>query len=231
MRGSEFKIRKLKSFFSCLNPQSSIPNMQSIFSSLIPHSAFRIPHFSMGHQIILFFLALFILSILYSKFYFHLYSTPSEEIFREIVVEVLGEVQRPGIYSFKNPPSLKEAIEKAGGLKEAALYDNNTFSEILKSGTQINVTRESTEEIKIKLGRMEANKLLVFSVPLDLNLVSVEDLCLIPGIGESLAEEIVSYRKRQRGFRSVEELKNVKGIGEEKWKTFKTFLTAKPLTE
>jgi competence protein ComEA len=46
---------------------------------------------------------------------------------------------------------------------------------------------------------------------------------LIPGIGESLAKEIVTYRKRQRGFRSVEELKNVKGIGEEKWKTFKTF--------
>jgi competence protein ComEA len=136
---------------------------------------------------------------------------------------VLGEVQRPGIYSFKNPPNLKDAIEKAGGLKEAALYDEISFSEILESGTQINAIRESSQEIKVKLGRMEANKLLVFSVPLDLNRVSVEDLCLIPGIGESLAKEIVTYRKRQRGFRSVEELKNVKGIGEEKWKTFKTF--------
>jgi competence protein ComEA len=188
-------------------------------------------YLSIGHQKILFFLALFILSILYSKFYFHLYSTPSEEIFRETVVEVLGEVQRPGIYSFKNPPSLKEAIEKAGGLKEATLHDKNLFSEILESGTQINVTRESSEEIKVKLGRMEANKLLVFSVPLDLNRVSVEDLCLIPGIGESLAKEIVTYRKRQKAFRSVEELKNVKGIGEEKWKTLKTFLMVKPLTQ
>jgi competence protein ComEA len=202
----------------------------------------------MGYQKILFFSALFILAILYFKFYFHLYSTPSEEIFREIVVEVLGEVQRPGIYSFKYPPNLKDAIEKAGGLKEAVLYDKNSFSEILESGTQINVTRESSlipsspppskgghggitkEMIKIKLGRMEVNKLLVFFVPLDLNRVSVEDLCLIPGIGESLAKEIVTYRKRQRGFRSVEELKNVKGIGEEKWKTFKTFFMVKPLT-
>ncbi len=206
-------------------------------------------YFSLGHQKILFFLALVILAILYFKFYFHPYSTPSEEIFSEIVVEVLGEVQRPGIYSFKNPPNLKEAIEKAGGLKEAALYDNNTFSEILESGTQINVRKESSgirsllplvnggaegikqEVIKIKLARMEANKLVVFSIPLDLNRVSVEDLCLIPGIGESLAKEIVTYRKRQRGFRSVEELKNVKGIGEEKWKTFKTFFLVKPLTQ
>lgn len=188
-------------------------------------------YFSLGHQIILFFLALFILSILYFKFYFHLYSTPSEEILRETVVEVLGEVQRPGIFSFKNPPSLKEAIEKAGGLKEVGLYDENSFSESLESGTQINAIRESSEEIKVKLGRMEASKLLIFSIPLDLNRVSVEDLCLIPGIGESLAKEIVTYRKRRRGFRSVEELKNVKGIGEEKWKTFKTFFLVKPLTQ
>jgi competence protein ComEA len=74
---------------------------------------------------------------------------------------------------------------------------------------------------------MEARKLLVFSIPLDLNRVSVEDLCLIPGIGESLAREIMTYRERRRGFRSVEELKNVKGIGEKKWRAIKTFFTVR----
>jgi competence protein ComEA len=78
---------------------------------------------------------------------------------------------------------------------------------------------------------MEANKLLVFSIPLDLNRTSVEDLCLIPGIGESLAREIVTYRERRKGFRSVEELKSVKGIGKKKWKTFETFFMVKPLTQ
>jgi competence protein ComEA len=57
----------------------------------------------------------------------------------------------------------------------------------------------------------------------------VEDLCLIPGIGESLAKEIVSYRERRKGFRSVEELKNVKGIGEKKWKAFTEFLVVRRL--
>ena len=74
---------------------------------------------------------------------------------------------------------------------------------------------------------MAANKLLVFSIPLDLNRVSLEDLCLIPGIGESLAQEIIAYRERRRGFRSVEELKNVKGIGEKKYQSFKTIFTIK----
>jgi competence protein ComEA len=70
---------------------------------------------------------------------------------------------------------------------------------------------------------MEANKLLVFSIPLDLNRVSIEDLCLVPEIGELLAREIVVYREKKRGFRSVEELKNVKGIGEKKYQSLKNF--------
>ena len=73
---------------------------------------------------------------------------------------------------------------------------------------------------------MAVNKLLVFSIPLDLNHVSVEDLCLIPGIGKSLAQEMVTYRERRKGFRSVDELKNVKGIGEKKYQDLKEFFAA-----
>ncbi len=74
---------------------------------------------------------------------------------------------------------------------------------------------------------MEANKLLVFSIPLDLNRVSAEDLCLIPGIGESLAREILAYRERRKGFGSREDLKNVKGIGEKKYESVKRFFTVR----
>jgi competence protein ComEA len=50
---------------------------------------------------------------------------------------------------------------------------------------------------------------------------------LIPGIGESLAQEMIAYRERRRGFRSVEELKNVKGIGEKKYQNLKGFFITK----
>ena len=83
------------------------------------------------------------------------------------------------------------------------------------------------DEIKITIGRMAANKLLVFSLPLDLNRVSAEDLCLIPGIGESLAKEMIAYRERRKGFRAVEELKNITGIGVSKYEAFKKFLAVK----
>jgi len=122
---------------------------------------------------------------------------------------------------------LKEAIQKAGGLKEDALFDQAPYSDILETGTLLTVVKESPQEIKVKVGRMDAKKLLVFSIPLDLNRVSAEDLCLISGIGESLAQEIVAYRERRSGFRSVEELRNVKGIGEKRYETLRPFFTVK----
>ena len=213
-------------------------------------------HFSLSQQWVLFGLALFILGLLYLRFYHHPSPRP-EAIAKEFVVEVSGEIRNPGVYLFPNPPTLGEAIEKAGGLKEAARMDIPPTSEILETGTLLTISREFSEvfesrphpsplpgekekdlikgepggmkqdEIKIKIGRMPANKLLVFSIPLDLNQVSVEDLCLVPGVGESLAQEIVAYRERRRGFRSAEELKNVKGIGEKKYKNLKGYFTTK----
>jgi len=226
MRSSEL-LEKLNSFLSSFIPQS-IHRISNLFSHVIPQSALRIPHFSIGQQKVLFLLALFILAVLYFKFYFHPPSRPSEEVFREIIIEVTGEVNKAGTYIFRNAPTLKEVIEKAGGFKEPILLDTATSSEVLETGTLLNVLKEPSKEIRIKLTSMEARKRLVFSIPLDLNRVSIEDLCLIPGIGESLAREIVTYRQRRKGFRSVENLKNVKGIGEKKYGSLKTFFTVRP---
>jgi competence protein ComEA len=183
-------------------------------------------YFSVGQQRILFILALLVLGILYFKFYYHPLPYPQKQNIRETVIEVIGEVQKPGIYIFQNPPTLGEAIEKAGGVKEPAILDKGLSSEFLETGTLLIIKKESFQEVNIKMGRMASNKLLVFSIPLDLNRVSVEDLCLIPGIGESLAQEIVAHRERRRGFRSVEELKNVKGIGDKKYRNLKGFFIA-----
>jgi len=145
-------------------------------------------------------------------------------------VEVTGEVDHPGIHLFRAPPTLKEVIEKAGELEGAVFVDKES-SQILETGTRLTIgkgTREgfpgdTGQDLRIKIGRMEARKLLVFSIPLDLNRVSAEDLCLLPGIGKALAHEIVSYRKRRRGFRSVLELKEVKGISKKRWKELMPF--------
>src|SRR5512135_3014040 len=118
MRISEFISRKLK---SCLHPQSAI---------CIPHSKY----FSLPQQWVLLGLGLFILGLLYFRFYYH--STLSPEAWgREFVVEVSGEVQHPGLYLFRTPPTLGQAIERAGGLKKTARVDFLPSSETLESGT------------------------------------------------------------------------------------------------
>lgn len=52
--------------------------------------------------------------------------------------------------------------------------------------------------------------------PLDLNAANIEDFMALPGIGETLAQRLVEYRKRHGGFRSVEDLRQVRGIGEKR---------------
>jgi len=61
------------------------------------------------------------------------------------------------------------------------------------------------------------------SAPVNLNAASVAQLRTLPGVGASTAQRIVDYRQKNGGFKKIEELMNVKGIGE------KSFLKLKPL--
>jgi competence protein ComEA len=61
------------------------------------------------------------------------------------------------------------------------------------------------------------------SGPLNLNTATVAQLEALPGIGKSTAERILEYRNKSGGFKKVEDLMNVRGIGE------KSFLKLKPL--
>jgi competence protein ComEA len=202
-------------------------------------------YFSPHQQWVLYVIALLLLGSLCFSFFYHPPSPSSEELVKEVVVEVSGEVRSPGVYLFQYSPTLREAVERAGGLKETVQFGGTSSSETLETGTLLSVARESCqlpsfpppsmgeygetkrEQIKIRISRMAANKCLVFSIPLDLNRISMEDLCLIPGIGESLAREMITYRKRRSGFRSVEDLKNVRGIGEKKYQNLKGFFTTR----
>ena len=102
-------------------------------------------YFSVGQQWVLFVIALLLLGSLTFRFYYQPHPTPSEEAVKEIVLEVLGEVRQPGIYLFQNPPNLREAIGRAGGLKETAQYDTTLSSTILETGTLLTVVKESSQ--------------------------------------------------------------------------------------
>jgi competence protein ComEA len=61
------------------------------------------------------------------------------------------------------------------------------------------------------------------TAPVNLNTATVEQLATIPGVGPRMAERIIDYRQKNGGFKKVEDLMNVSGVGE------KSFLKMKPL--
>jgi competence protein ComEA len=213
MRVSESGKRTLKSPVAFLNPRCVFRSPQAL------------RFLSPPQQGLLLTLAFFIFLLLYGRLD-HPSSLPvSAERFHEVVVEVSGEVPHPGIYLFKTRPSLKEALEKAGGIRDVGPVPQSLSSEEVETGTRIVVAKENPDEIRVKSGRMEAKKLLVFSIPLDLNRASLEDLSLIPGIGDALAKEIIALRQKKRPFRSIQELKEVKGMGHKKWEKVYPYVT------
>jgi len=61
------------------------------------------------------------------------------------------------------------------------------------------------------------------AAPVNLNTATAEQLATIPGVGPKMAERIIDYRQKSGGFKKIEDLMNVSGVGE------KSFLKMKPL--
>jgi competence protein ComEA len=141
-----------------------------------------------------------------------------------IAIEVAGEVSHPGFYSFAREITVERALLSAGGVEREKIGNPQVLTQALKAGSKIIVRRNERHVLIVELARMEPGKCLVFSVPLDLNAVEEEHLTLMPGIGPELARRIIEYRSKKGGFRAIEELMEVRGIGQEKLRSLERYL-------
>ncbi|MCR4649599.1 MAG: helix-hairpin-helix domain-containing protein [Lachnospiraceae bacterium] len=115
-------------------------------------------------------------------------------------VHICGAVQNPGIYEFCEGDRLFEILDKAGGYDEEADMD------------AVNIAVEAKDGMQVRIPYIGENLNFGENKLIDLNKASIEELCTIPGIGESRAKAIIEYRESKGGFSDIEELKEISGI-------------------
>lgn len=135
----------------------------------------------------------------------------------EVLVHVAGAVRKPGVYALSSETRVIDAIQKAGGLAANADPDRLNLAERVVDGTQIvvplkgGVAPAPSGPAPVASPGPSASGGLV-----SINSASAAELDTLPGIGPATAAKIIEYRQSRGGFRSIEELAAVKGIGPKK---------------
>lgn len=145
----------------------------------------------------------------------------------EVYVHVCGCVKKPGVYQLHFGARVQEAIDAAGGFSEKANQTAWNLAEVLQDGMQVYIP--SKDEAKEALNEEQSlGKDLSASQKEDavnINKASKEELMTLPGIGESRADAVIACREEKGSFTSIEEIKNVTGIGDGIFSRIKDLIT------
>lgn len=137
----------------------------------------------------------------------------------EIVVHVAGEVKKPGIVILNKGERVIDAINAAGGKTEEADYTNINLASILEDGQKIYIPNINDKEENSTNSNEETKDGVI-----NINKAGVQELEGLPGIGNSIARSIVEYRNENGAFKSKEDIQNVTGIGEQKYKKIQKYI-------
>ncbi len=137
----------------------------------------------------------------------------------DITVYVSGEVNTPGLVELKAGSRIGEAVEACGGFTALADKSGVNLAQKAEDGMQINIQprREETQTAGTASSSAPVNENSI----IHLNTAAKEELDTLPGIGPAMADRIIAYRQENGSFKSIEEIKNVKGIGEAKFAQMK----------
>jgi competence protein ComEA len=136
-----------------------------------------------------------------------------------VFVHVTGAVRRPGVYNVPPWARLNLAVRRAGGATRAADLGGVNLAARVSDGQQVVVPARGATgggSAAAVAGAAEAP-----TAPISLNTATIAQLDVLDGIGPATAQKIIDWRKEHGGFRSIDDLKQVSGIGPKRFEALK----------
>ena len=165
----------------------------------------------------------------------------------KVLVDVKGEVNTPGVYELTSNNTVMDAINKAGGLTKISDTSNINLSKKLEDEMVIIVYSKAEiqkmekedkivcppcnnaciteEDEKAKLDEKEETTNNTPAGKVNINTSDETALQTLDGIGEAKAKAIVEYRSKNGNFKTIEDIKNVSGIGDSVYEKIKDNIT------
>ena len=151
-----------------------------------------------------------------------------DEVNNTITVFVSGEINNPGVVTIESEKRLSDVVEILGGTTENAdlnkvnlamkLEDESHYI-IPKIGENVEVHSNYTSVDSNEIIQDEKSNLV------NINKATIQELDILPGIGEAIANKIINYREENGQFKSIDEIKNINGIGDKKYEEIKSLIS------
>ena len=149
-------------------------------------------------------------------------TAPAGDAGGEVVVHVAGAVAAPGVRNLPGDARVADAIAAAGGAVPDADLGRINLAAHVEDGQQVYVPKQGEPApAAAPGGSTPAGP----TAPLNVNTASAEELDALPGVGPAIAQAIVDHRTQNGPFASVENLLDVRGIGQAKLDTLRPQVT------
>lgn len=120
------------------------------------------------------------------------------------LVYITGAVETPGLYELKENSSVGDVIAGAGGVLPYGDIESINMADRVSGG----------DHIHVRFNFHGNPEMLLRSQKININTATEKELDTLPGIGPAIAKRIIEYRQSKGAFTTIEDIKQVKGIGD-----------------
>jgi competence protein ComEA len=140
-----------------------------------------------------------------------------------VVFDIGGEVIKPGVYKMQKGGRISDALIQAGGLTLEAdrewIEKNLNRAAVVADGMKIFIPGKGEgPKAAVSPGVLGV---VVMGGVIDINTAGIEKLDELPGVGPAIAQKIIDYREKNGGFKDINEIKMVSGIGDKMYEKIK----------